>query len=139
MKFSQIQTCFWPQLLTWYLPSKSHSGAAYSMWSFWVRNWTFFSVQWLPDWPELPERLLFLTYFVIQTSTPSLQVTSFHQDVNQWLDTRGGIFASKCKEVFSLNRKGNPDWQEVAKVTLVETYLDRPTHPSQNLQRWILP
>ena len=47
------------------------------------------------------------------------------------------MFVSKHLKILFLHRNWNLDRPELAKVILVETYLDIPTRPSRKLQLWI--
>ena len=81
-----------------------------------------------------------LTYIGIQTFTSSTLPIAFFPSMCQsrYLCIWKRLFVSKYLKKWSVHRNWNPDRPEMAKVLLVQNYLEIPTRPFWKLQLWIL-
>ena len=109
-------------------------------WIIWLRSCWILPPQWNFDGPEMTEsassldiarfsNLYFFksTWFIFSIKVP-IDSSILEADFS---------FQSIDFQFFSPHQNWNPDWPELTKVLLVETYLEILTHPSQKLQLWI--
>ena len=107
-----------PYQLALFAPSKSQSKAFYLCWSISMKmngEW-FFSVQWNPDWPEMPTNAISFDmpgYWNFYFFSPTCFV--FHQNVNRFPCTWGGFLVSKYLDEYSRRPNWSAGWPKVAK------------------------